>query len=92
MATCWNCGKSYEPPDLITRESECPSCAAFLRCCRNCDFYDPDASNNCREPLVDLQGDKETANTCDYFRVASNVRTDGSQKKNHGDFNDLFKD
>ena len=92
MSTCWSCGKEYEAPDLITRESECPHCAAFLRCCRNCEFYDPSAHNQCREPQAELQSDKEVANACDYFRAAKSVRNEGRPKKSKSDFDSLFKD
>lgn len=92
MATCWNCGKTYDAPDLITRETECPHCAAFLRSCRNCEFYDPLAHNECREPQAELQPDKERANACDYFRAAKAVRAGGKKAKGKGDFDALFKD
>jgi hypothetical protein len=32
-----------------------------------CRFYDPEASNDCREIMADVVADKEAANTCDYF-------------------------
>ena len=92
MSVCWSCSKEYEAPDLITRESECPHCAAFLRSCRNCEFYDVSANNMCREPQADLQGDKEVANACDYFRAAKSVRGEGRKKNSKDDFNSLFKD
>ncbi|MBI3871931.1 MAG: hypothetical protein HY304_02505 [candidate division Zixibacteria bacterium] len=91
MAKCWNCGRTYEPPDKITRESECPHCAAYLRCCRNCGFYDVHAPNQCREPSADLQPDKEAANACDYFRPGS-ASGGSAPKKGRGDFDSLFKD
>ena len=86
MPTCWNCGKTYDAPDLITRETECPHCAAFLRSCRNCDFYDTLAHNECREPQADLQPDKERANACDYFRAAKSVRAGGKKAKGKSDW------
>jgi len=93
MAVCWNCGKEYEAPDLITRESECPHCAAYLRCCKNCTFFDPAAHNACREPQAELVGDKEVANACDYFRLrGSHTPTRGGTEKSKRDFDDLFKD
>lgn len=93
MAHCWNCGEEYETPDLITRESECPHCAAYLRCCRNCEFYDPAAHNACREPQAELVADKEIANACDYFRDrGTHSPTPGGPKKSKRDFDDLFKD
>lgn len=90
MAICWNCGTDYETPDLLTRESECPSCAAYLRSCRNCEFYEPNAHNQCRETQAELQANKEVANSCDYFRAATEPKQVGNRmsKLNIGD---LFK-
>ncbi len=92
MATCWACGRTYDEPDLITRTSECPHCAAYLRCCRNCEFYRPGIRNDCREPQAELQPDKEVANACDYFRAAKRASKDESKKKSKSDFDGLFKD
>jgi hypothetical protein len=72
------------------RDSECPHCTAYLRCCRNCGFYDLNAHNLCHEPMADLQSDKEVANMCDYFRVAEKVNPGGSPSK--PDLGGLFKD
>jgi len=91
MARCWNCGREYEAEDKITRASECPHCAAWLRCCKNCQFYDLHAPNQCREPQADLQSDKEAANACDYFRAAG-VAGSPAPKKGKTDFDSLFKD
>ncbi len=66
--TCWNCGAELtDVPLPVGRGEECPKCVASVRACRMCRFYDPDASNACREPMADLVADKEAANTCDYF-------------------------
>ncbi len=93
MATCWSCQKRYDVPDLVTRESECPHCAAYLRCCRGCQFYDPNAHNQCREPQAELVSDKEVANTCDYFRLAEEPSAaGGTPQKTKKDLDDLFKD
>ena len=91
MAICWSCGAEFEQPDLITRESECPSCAAYLRCCRNCEFYDLNAHNQCRETQAELQGDKEVANSCDYFRAAIDPKRVGNRMSKR-DIGGLFKD
>ena len=69
---CWNCGR--ELPDVplpVGRGEECPECVAAVRACRMCRFYDPNVSNDCREPMADVVADKERANTCDYFSPAS---------------------
>lgn len=65
---CWKCGA--EMPDVplpVGRGEECPKCISSVRVCRMCRFYDPDASNDCREIMADVVQDKEAANTCDYF-------------------------
>ena len=66
---CWHCGESLTGvPIPIGRREECPQCAASLHVCRLCQFYDPGASKDCREPVADEISDKEAANFCDYFR------------------------
>ncbi len=65
---CWKCGTEVRDVPLpVGRGEECPQCVASVRVCRMCRFYDPAASNACREPMADLVADKEAANTCDYF-------------------------
>jgi hypothetical protein len=39
-----------------------------MHVCRMCDFFDPQSSKGCREPMADEVADKEQANFCDYFR------------------------
>ena len=93
MAKCWNCGEDFDLPDLVTRESECPHCASYLRTCRGCGFYDPAAQNQCREPQAELVADKEVANSCDYYRVTEFPRTaGGGRRKTRQDLDNLFKD
>ena len=89
VAICWNCGGTYDVPDGIMRDSECPHCTAYLRCCRNCGFYEPEAHNACHEPMAQLQADKEVANACDYFRPAGQVKPASGKTKT--DLDGLFK-
>lgn len=42
---------------------------ASIRCCKMCQFYDPKAYNECREPNADRVVDKEKANFCDYYKI-----------------------
>jgi len=67
MFICWDCGK--EMPEIVSigRQTTCPICHASLHCCKNCDFYDPNEENQCREPAADWVSDKERANFCDYY-------------------------
>lgn len=65
---CWKCGTEiHDVPLPVGRGEECPNCVSSLRACRMCRFYDPNVSNDCREPMADAVSDKEAANTCDYF-------------------------
>jgi hypothetical protein len=45
----------------------CPQCRADLHCCRNCEFHDPSAYNECRESNAERVSDRARANRCDYF-------------------------
>jgi len=69
---CHACGKAVQAKDKIFRSDTCSDCGRPLRCCKNCLFHDPAASNQCREPQAEWVGDKETANFCDYFRPREN--------------------
>jgi hypothetical protein len=69
ILTCWRCGAPLEGLPLpIGRSAECPQCRVGLRVCRLCEFYDQQASKQCREPQAEPVQEKERANFCDYFR------------------------
>lgn len=79
--TCWNCGATLSAVPLpVGRGEECPQCVASIRACRMCAFYDPHASNACREPMADPVADKEAANACDYFRPRSVAEAAGDDE------------
>jgi hypothetical protein len=52
----------------------CEQCNAFLHCCRNCEFYERGAHNDCREANAEMVADKESGNFCDFFRLSSASR------------------
>jgi hypothetical protein len=52
-----------------------------VRVCRNCEFFSPGAYNDCREPSAERVVDKESANFCDYFRLAGGPRASGLEQK-----------
>lgn len=64
---CFNCNKEIPVTGTIGRRDECPGCHADLHVCKNCEFYDPKAYNECREPQADVVKEKDRANFCDYF-------------------------
>ena len=77
--TCWKCGSPLRIPLPIGRRDDCPSCHADLHVCRQCEFYDPQASKACREPMADEVSEKERGNFCDYFRATSRGVAGASQ-------------
>jgi len=70
LVICHRCGASTEVPKPVSRGASC-GCGADLRCCLNCDFHDPVAYNECREPSAERVVEKDSSNFCDYFAPAS---------------------
>jgi hypothetical protein len=73
MKTCWRCGADVALERVGARDA-CEKCHAYLHCCRGCDFYEPGAHNDCREPSAEPVADKEQGNFCDFFRFGSAPR------------------
>lgn len=65
---------------MVGRSDHCQSCMADIRCCKNCQFYDPKSYNECRESMADRITDKEKANFCDYFKIGSSA-TDAEKER-----------
>ena len=95
--SCAACGNSIElaPGTTVGRTETCDKCGEDLHSCRNCEFYDQDAYNECREPQAERVVDKERSNFCDYFSLGSGSSRDSAQtnkkKKALEDLDDLFK-
>lgn len=67
MVTCHACGAKNETGERVGRRDTCLQCGADLHVCLNCEFYDPKAYNECREPQADRVLEKDRSNFCDYF-------------------------
>ena len=76
---CQVCGAELEL-DYIGREELCPRCGAYLHSCIQCEFYDPFAHNQCREPSAEFVADKEKGNFCTYFKPKSTPPAGKTQK------------
>jgi predicted RNA-binding Zn-ribbon protein involved in translation (DUF1610 family) len=70
MPLCFSCGKELKIVESVGRGEACPHCGADMHCCRNCEFYDPNAYNECREPMAERVLEKDRSNFCDYFQMA----------------------
>jgi len=70
VRACHRCGSEVALERVGARDT-CEKCRAYLHCCRNCEFYERGAHNDCREPNAELVAEKEAGNFCDYFRFAA---------------------
>jgi hypothetical protein len=78
---CFRCGK--ENPvigGIVGRGDSCLQCGGSLKVCKNCDFYDVKAYNECRESSADRVVDKDKSNFCDYFVPSSRGILDSKPK------------
>lgn len=69
---CFQCKKINEiatSSGQIGRREECQFCKWDLHVCKNCEMYDPQSYNECREPSAEVVREKERANFCDYFKA-----------------------
>ena len=73
--TCYKCGTEVEVEGKPFRRDECPKCSSYLHCCLNCTLYDPDAVQECREPMANWVENKEMGNLCGYFKPIVGQRT-----------------
>lgn len=80
---CHKCGKALSDTFkiMVSRSDTCPACMADIRCCKMCHFYDPKSYNECRETQADRVPEKEKANFCDYFKIATSYNEAEKQRQ-----------
>jgi hypothetical protein len=72
--TCFSCHKELSFADSkIGFREECSHCRNDVHACKNCQFYDPKAYNECRESSAEVVREKERANYCEYFQPRSGL-------------------
>lgn len=94
MKVCYSCGKELDIGDRVGRHETCPHCRRDLRCCLNCALYDPNASNQCREPQSEEVRERDLSNFCDFFIFAAREaeeERDGKAQKAREEWERLFK-
>jgi len=67
MKHCFHCKNRLDITEKPSRDEVCRFCGQDLKVCRNCEFYDAFASDQCTETMAERVGDKEKANFCEYF-------------------------
>jgi len=80
---CFFCKKIVENIDRVGRRDTCPHCDQDLHICKNCEFFEPTAFNECKESQAERVLEKEASNFCDYF-LASNL-SDASDRSDPSD-------
>lgn len=75
---CVFCGNLVHIEGKVIRQDTCPHCNRDLRCCKQCNFYDPSAYNECREVSAERILEKERANFCDYYLPRGSQEAGGS--------------
>ncbi len=73
-----NTGVPLTANERVGFRDTCNSCHADLHTCRNCEFHDPSAYNDCRESSAERVTDSERGNHCDWFSAC----TDGGGAAN----------
>ena len=71
----------------------CPQCGSDLHCCKNCEYWDPGAYNECKEHIAEYIPDREAANRCTFFTFRSGTMEDTSSRvqTSKARLEDLFK-
>ena len=67
---CYKCEEELVFDVKIGRRDICPNCNSYLHCCFNCEFWDPNVHNQCRENQGEFIRDREEGNFCLYFTFA----------------------
>jgi hypothetical protein len=89
---CAFCKKKIRVSNRVERNDTCPNCGNDLRSCKQCNFYDPHAYNECKEVQAERIVDKERANFCEYFVVGNKSKKRINRGKNAKDaLEALFK-
>lgn len=69
VVRCHNCGRNVQASGAISAQTECPSCAAPLHCCRACRHFDTASRWECRAEISERMPDKGKANDCPSFEA-----------------------
>ena len=88
---CWNCGSEQEFEVKLQRTDTCIHCGADLHCCKNCEFHDPGAHNQCTETIAEYVSDRERANHCTTFKFKTGERETDEKEGAISKLEALFK-
>jgi hypothetical protein len=90
MIACHACDEAIRLEPIGPRDV-CDRCQAYLHCCKQCDFYEPGAHNDCREPQAEMIADKNAGNFCDWFRAVPSPKRAASSHGARAALDRLFR-
>jgi hypothetical protein len=68
---CWKCGNELDfvvkVGVKVGRQDTCIHCRADLHVCKNCELWDPNIHNECRETHAPFIRGREESNFCQHF-------------------------
>ena len=64
---CYKCGEELVFEVKIQRLDTCPNCGAWLHCCYNCKYWNPNVHNECELQVTEFVRDRSAPNFCTYF-------------------------
>ncbi len=81
VSQCHKCKEELVFDVKIGRRDMCPNCHSYLHSCKNCEYWDPNAHNQCVENRAEFIRDREEGNFCLYFtfKDSSDEQGDSSQ-------------
>ena len=91
---CWKCGTELEDPPSgkLPFRATCDHCTSWLHCCKNCNYYQPGLSNDCKMPGTEYVADREGSNFCEEFQLKGEAPGEERSQEKKDKFKDLFKD
>lgn len=64
---CHKCSNELFFEVKMQRTDICPHCSAQLHCCKNCEYWDPSAHNQCKENISEYIPNRDETNRCTFF-------------------------
>ena len=77
---CYRCRHEIEMIAKLQRTDTCPHCGVDMHCCKNCQYWDVSAHNQCSEHIAEYIPDREKANFCTFFTFRDGQPEDQSSQ------------
>ena len=89
---CFKCNNEIDFDRIkMQRADTCPHCSQDMHCCKNCEYWDPSAHNQCREHITEYITDRERANYCTNFTFKDGQHEISDSESTKAKLDNLFK-